>query len=269
MMVAQIAYDRLTPTAKTAVDQLLAVPINPQGVTKKTVDFVGASHWADDVRPLNGFEFSNDLHFVDYPFSADGTDLPEDLPLPDNVVKAVTDYVDVLKSDTASDNDKAEALRFVIHFVGDMHQPLHCGTRVSAAFPEGDRGGNKFVIATRDDNGKRLRTKLHSYWDGGMGSFPRMGAHFAPPPMEEIAPAAAVATDAYPDSNADWQGDGPFDFLGWAKESENIAENFTYKGLVQKKEPTAKYKNAALKVAQKRVAWAGYRLAALLNAIYL
>src|SRR6185503_9976672 len=116
MMVASIAFKRLNPTAKAQAKKLLAIPIAPSNVTRKSTDFVNAAHWPDDVKKLPGFEFSGDLHFIDLPFSTDGTTLPTDLPKRDNIVKALAHYVDVLKTST-DQNKQAQALRFIIHFV--------------------------------------------------------------------------------------------------------------------------------------------------------
>src|ERR1700752_3335245 len=121
MMVASIAFKRLNATAKANIKKLLAIPINPCAVTGRSPDFVNAAHWADDVRPNLGFEFAPNLHFVDFPFAADGTALP-DLPEPQNIIKALEHYGEVLKT-SIDTNERAEALRFVIHFVGDIHQP--------------------------------------------------------------------------------------------------------------------------------------------------
>ena len=79
MMVASIAFKRLNPTAKAQVKRLLSIPINPCVVTAKSPDFDNAGHWADDVRPKLGFEFAPNLHFIDFPFSADTTPVPTDL----------------------------------------------------------------------------------------------------------------------------------------------------------------------------------------------
>jgi hypothetical protein len=75
----------------------------------------------------------------------------------------------------SEDAQAAQALRFVIHFVGDIHQPLHCATRVSHAHPEGDRGGNLFMVAVSDENGSSHPAKLHGYWDGELGTIPKAG----------------------------------------------------------------------------------------------
>jgi len=265
MIVARLAYDHLNAVAKKSADHLLAVAIKPFATTAKSTNFVEASHWADDVRPLGGFEFSADLHFVDYPFSSDNTPLPDDLPKPENIVRALREYVAVLKGN-GDESEKAQALRFIIHFMGDIHQPLHCASRVSKSLPDGDRGGNDFFITTRDEEGTRRKTKLHSFWDGGLGTFPRMRAQFEPPPMDQIDAAADSIGQAFPFEDQEWRS--ATGFAAWAKESKKLAEQAVYKGLIERQEPSKQYVDNGVKIARMRVAWAGYRLASLLNQIW-
>lgn len=260
MMVAQIAFGRLNPKAKAQAIKLLAIKINPAAISAKSKDFVNAAHWPDDLRPFAEFDSFKALHFIDQPFSTDATALPT-LPTP-NIVTALNDNVQILKTST-DPNAQAQALRFIIHFVGDIHQPLHCATRVDKNHLEGDRGGNLVSIKVA---GKR--TNLHSYWDGGIGSFPKTGPNFAPPPLSQIPAAAAKATAANPDTDPDLKLDDPFAFSNWASESLTLAKDVAYKGMKTGVTPSATYNQAALKVARKRVAWGGYRLAALLNSIW-
>ena len=262
MMVASIAFKRLNPRAKAQAMALLARPIKPADVTAKSKDFVNAAHWADDLRPFAEFDSFKALHFIDKPFSTDGTALPAGIPEPDNIVKALEDNVNILKTSTDKDA-QAQALRFIIHFVGDIHQPLHCATRVSSANPEGDRGGNLVSI-----NVAGKKTNLHSYWDGGIGNFPKTGPNFAPPPLGQIPGAAAKALAGNPDTNPKLKLDDPFNYEAWADESFALAKSTAYKGISNGGTPTAAYNTKALKVARQRVAWGGYRLAALLNAIW-
>lgn len=265
MMVASIAFKRLNPKAKAKVKELLAIEINPAAVSARSKNFVNAAHWADDLRPFSEFDPLKPLHFIDKPFSMDGTALPAGLPEPDNIVKALEDNVNILKTSTDK-NAQAQALRLIIHFVGDIHQPLHAATRVSSTNPEGDRGGNLVSIKILGANGKLKTTNLHSFWDGGISSFPPTGPNFRPPPLSTIPAAVAKATAGNPATDPELKLDDPFNFNAWADESFELAQSVTYKGL--KTKPTAAYKNRAVKVARKRVAWGGYRLAALLNAIW-
>jgi hypothetical protein len=264
MVSAFIASERLTPHARQEAARLLAVPLP----LSEGADFVRASYWADEVRARmkEQYGFSASYHFIDFPFSTDGTPLPADLPQPENIVRALTSYVAVLRAPSASDAAKAEALRFVIHFAGDIHQPLHCVSRVSRHLPHGDEGGNRFGI--RDRNQLDSRYNLHKYWDNGMERFPRMGPDYAPPPMEEIGPAARHATQAYPDSAADWRAGGAEDFQAWAIEGSAIAQRYAYRGVARGKVPSARYEEQSFAIAEQQVARAGYRLARLLNGIW-
>lgn len=266
MMVASIAFGRLNPRAKAQANTLLAIPINPPGIAAKSKDFVNAAHWADDLRPL--IEFNKpfkELHFIDTPFSTDGTALPA-VPTP-NIVNALEDNVNILKTST-DQNARAQALRFIIHFVGDIHQPLHCATRVDKAHPAGDAGGNLVSVLLANPGGGFKKSNLHSFWDGGLGSFPRGGANFAPPPLSQIGPAAALATAGNPDTAAGLNLSDPFNFSAWAAESTTLAKDVAYKGIANGGKPSAAYTSKGVKVVRQRVAWGGYRLAALLNAIW-
>jgi len=267
MIVAKIAYARLNPRAKAEVSRLIKLDIEPAAITAKSLDFVNASHWPDDLRPDEAFSSTLALHFADFPLSADGTDLPNDLPDAENVITALQKYVKILKT-SADDNQKAEALRFIIHFVGDIHQPLHCATQVTAKLPEGDRGGNLFKIKVTGADGKPQSVKLHSYWDGGGYDFPKAGPNFAPPPLSQISPAASHILAEFPDTDPAWKAGGVEDFTGWAKESTDLAQSVAYAGLSPNGRPSTAYKKQAIKTAHQRVAWAGYRLAELLNSIW-
>lgn len=265
MMTAQIALNRLNPRARAEANRLLAIPIKPAEVTNRSKNFVNASHWADDLRPFPEFDSFKMLHFIDKPFSEDGTALPTVNP-PD-VVTALEENVNILKT-SSDDNAKAQALRFIIHFVGDIHQPLHCATRVTAAQPDGDRGGNLVQLKIRQPDGTFKNVNLHSYWDGGIGSFPKTGPNFSPPPLSQIKPAVALALRGNPATNPALNLSAPTDFAGWANESFELAKDAAYKGITNNARPTAAYNRRATRIARKRVAWGGYRLAALLNSIW-
>ncbi|MBV9926902.1 MAG: S1/P1 nuclease [Acidobacteria bacterium] len=264
MMTAKIAFDRLNPKAKAEAERLMAIVIEPADVTSKRLGFFRGSVWPDDVRSRPGFEFSGKLHFADFPFSVDSTPLP-DLPEPENVIVALGRYVEVLKTST-DDNERAQALRFVIHFVGDIHQPLHCSTRVDETLPKGDQGGNLFLVLAPG------RVKLHSFWDGGLNSFPKGGGppDFEPPPQGLIDAAVPSIIKENPDTNHLLQLDNPTNFQGWADESSWLAEKYAYAGrkLVPESTITEGYKKDGVRIARRRVAWGGYRLAALLNSIW-
>src|SRR5262249_32517443 len=97
-------------------------------------------------------------HFVDLPFTNDGTTLPI-VPTP-NAQTRIAKFREVLAS-TSHDELKSYDLSWLLHLVGDVHQPLHCTTRVSATKPEGDDGGNGVKVTPS--------TKLHFFWDDVLG----------------------------------------------------------------------------------------------------
>ena len=268
MMVADIAYARLTPAARAAVDKLLALNIPPESATSVSRDFVHASLWADMVRKEPGFETTADLHFIDSPFSVDGTVLPSTLPRKNNVVTALTEEVKLLKERATPPAERARALRFLIHFLGDIHQPLHCATRVSILFPDGDQGGNNYNVKVSFEDGQERRTRLHAYWDEGLRSFPRAGPEHAPPSTSEIHRAVSSVLHDDPDSDRGWRVGGVYGFRQWMTESAWLARHTAYDGIKRAHDPSNAYRREGIRVVRRRIAWAGYRLAALLNAIY-
>ena len=160
--IAQIAMANVAPKTRTAVKRLLArTPLlDTPGCPATTIE--GASVWADCVKPLKNpdgtarFGYAYNWHFQDVsicrPFTL------EEACKDGNCVSAQIDRdVAILKDKHASDKDRAQALVFLIHFVGDLHQPLHAGEK-------DDKGGNDVAAAYGIYSPKRFN--LHSIWDG-------------------------------------------------------------------------------------------------------
>ncbi|MBX3027414.1 S1/P1 nuclease [bacterium] len=168
--VALIASQQLGDRAAKQVDKLLRnYPIDPsltrvckpQGLTR----FADASSWADDVRNTPRFAHTASWHFLDIPRGASRDQMMTFCPDSGCVTEAITAQIAVLKSN-AKGKKKADALRFLIHFVGDIHQPLHCTTN-------GDRGGNCVPVAFFGRNPSvttagKATPNLHSVWDSGL-----------------------------------------------------------------------------------------------------
>src|SRR6266513_1527370 len=95
-------------------------------------------------------------HYVNIPIEADGFDESRDGKRGDNVIDRIEHFEHVLADTTASKEDRAEALKFLVHFVGDIHQPLHCADR------NGDKGGNGRLVFYLD---RQTAVNLHSVWD--------------------------------------------------------------------------------------------------------
>lgn len=168
-MIALIARAHLTPAASQAVDRLLREnPIDPSlsRYCKDRPDdpMADSATWADDAR--NG-EKTGDWHFIDIPLavpaeSAAGNNLMKWCPpssdgKPGCIVSALDYEGQILRDRSQPAAARAKALRYVIHFIGDLSQPLH-------ATDNHDRGGNCteiiFFAQEKPEN-------LHSIWDSG------------------------------------------------------------------------------------------------------
>lgn len=256
MLVSLIAYQRLNPTAKARVDALT-----------KTIRFAGKTYdgttigvWLDDLKGDTTHDDMRVWHYIDIPIF-DGVPVdPAFKYEDDNVVARLKWATDALRKGTGSDKHDAELLGYLFHLVGDVHQPLHAATRVTAKNPKGDEGGNKFKLAGVPDN-------LHWYWDDAAGAF----NFWSPPrPLSErdrrlLEDLARALTREFPaDKNTEWQEPDPGK---WAQESHLLAATVAY-NLPENSTPTDAYNLQARAVARKRITLAGYRLAQLINSIY-
>jgi hypothetical protein len=140
-IVARIAEQRLTPHTREAVRQIL------EGQT-----LADASVWADNIRQYR--HDADPLHYVNIPLSDKTYDPERHCPKGRCIVAAIAADKRVLSNPASSPVDRAEALRFLVHFMGDLHQPLHVADNH-------DRGGNQRTVYLDGDS-----TNLHKVWDG-------------------------------------------------------------------------------------------------------
>ncbi len=141
--IATLAEKQLTPTAQAQVQALLA---QEPGSTLASI-----STWADERKNPTTARW----HFLNFPRDSCTYDKARDCPDGNCVVGAIDRQLDVLKS-SAADLQKLQALKYLVHFVGDLHQPLHLG------YSE-DKGGNKYQIQAY-----KRGSNLHSLWDSGL-----------------------------------------------------------------------------------------------------
>src|SRR2546423_10330349 len=181
MVVAQIAYLRLTPAAKAIVYSLFVTPqvklpliylcacyYTPE-TCEKTYDPVTIAVWMDDFRGDSLNDPYAPWHYVDIPFFDGVPERADAGPEPENALARINWAVASLKrGTTGKDKTDAELVGFLFHLVGDVHQPLHAVARVTAAHPEGDQGGNLFKIQMPPD---AHISNLHAFWDAAGGSF--------------------------------------------------------------------------------------------------
>ena len=153
-IVALIAADHLTPAARAGVAELLGPNV---GAAMET-----ASTWADEIRDQR--PWTKPWHYVDIELSQGGYEAARNCPGGDCVVAQILKDERIVADRRLQQPVRAEALRFLIHFVGDLHQPLHCADHH-------DRGGNSVSVKLGAEE-----MNLHAVWDtavvAGLGDDP-------------------------------------------------------------------------------------------------
>ena len=254
MLVAEIAYNHLDPAVKTQCDALIAVPVaNASSINS---NFVTAGCWADDIKSFTSAY--NNWHFIDLPFSLDGTPTNGVANDPSNVVWAINQSIATLQDHNASQSNQAVALRFLIHFVGNIQQPLHASTAVWSTETGGDAGGNFFNLTGFWSN-------LHSLWDGGGGfNSNSLSRPLSLDSQTALSNKVAAIEADYPYARSVGIIPDPMD---WAIESQTIAQTNSYVGITLGGAPSSNYLSTAQAAAEQRLAIGGQRLANLLNTL--
>jgi hypothetical protein len=284
MAVAYVAYQKLTPAKRDRVDVLLRlnpdlpnwlalIPPNTSKEDERLMIFMIAATWPDRIKdnksytddskidggnvpngePSNSQNIGYDdlfkhkyWHFKDLPFTQDGTPLhPPPAP---NAETQINVFRSVLASNQ-SDALKSYDLSWLMHIVGDVHQPLHATARFGKNEPNGDAGGNFVKLCSPP-----CRDNLHSFWDGRPGD--------SESPVEAIKAAKLLPVASKRLANK-------LTTSVWINESFWLAKKYVYV------EPigvgagpftvTPQYKTKALEIANLRVAIAGARLGRILN----
>jgi hypothetical protein len=229
-VVALIAEHFMTPVAlKDSSDILDGASI------------VSVASWADDYR--RDHPETGPWHYIDIPLAHSRIDMTRECPNGDCVVAKTDQFLAVLKDPKADHAAKAEALRYVVHFVGDMHQPLHDED-------DNDKGGNgrHVIVDGKLDN-------LHWIWDTGLID------HINRNPE---ALAAELESKITPQDRAAWEKGTIED---WALEGHRLAQTVAYGDLgTENPAPiTPAYEQQADPVIELQLEKAGVRLAFLLN----
>ena len=282
MQIAYVAYKKLDAPVKDKVDVLLR--LNPDygkwtaGIadpkTAKLYAFIRAATWADDIKTKEynytrdkvdsatasqnvGYSDKNQhayWHFKDVNWSPDAMPIPP--PDPVDLVTQVTLMIAALPASSgASDDIRSYDLVWLLHLVGDAHQPLHGSGRFTRQIPNGDAGGNaeQVIPATGET------MALHAYWDSLFGGYVSpYGAVFDADDRDGLA---SLAVNDITAKIADPQK--------WIEESAELAKQYAYAAPVSLgKNPaflTRDYETNARNIARSQAALAAARLANLIN----
>ena len=282
MAVAYIAYKNLRPEVRRRANALVKlnpyyatwlrkIPAGASAADRQEMIFMFAATWSDAIKgdknyTDDGTEGGNrpdgetssknigysDLlrhrywHFIDEPFTQDGTALNG--PETPNAATQIAVFRKVVSS-SASDPLKSYDMVWLLHLIGDVHQPLHCTSRFSRDMPSGDEGGNLVKL-----NPDPSHDKLHAFWDDVLGTAtnPASAIDVA---SKLAGPKAGLASDT--------------DSQHWISESVQDSKDDVYISPIGAGAGpftiTKTYRSRALALAKKRVGLAGARLASVLN----
>jgi hypothetical protein len=246
VIVAKIAELNLTPEARKEIQKLLGpIPISHPRIATYA-DFVKHNPDYPEYSKTAGW------HFVDIPLGAT-FDPATHCPEQNCVIDQVNRLKGVLAKKDGKADDRLDALTFLVHLVGDMHQPLHCATR-------DDHGGNGLKVRFLGNRGNHLN--LHSVWDENL-------VRAAMKRKDRLDFAYDLNTRITDDNRKSWKEGTPKD---WALESHKLAETAAYcdskgKPLPKMGEPDLDqpYVDRGTKTVSEQLQKGGVRLAALLN----
>lgn len=237
-VVADVAERRLDDQARKEIRALIGEE-----------SLASIADWADRVR--GDRPETAPWHFVDIPLKASRYDPKRDCAFPkegDCVIGAVERFRRTLSDRGRPAEARAEALKFLVHFVADLHQPLHTADR-------GDRGGNDLPVTFFGEKRRPFsedRWNLHAVWDSGL--IDQTG-------LSEKAYVAHLEERLKKRSIVDLQKGTVVD---WALEAHRAAVDAAYR-LPKNRKLSRNYFEKSLPVMDELLAEAGVRLARLLN----
>lgn len=226
-VVGRIAENHLSEEARTAVRELMG----PESLAR-------AGTWADEIRSDPAWDHAGPWHYINI---ADDETLASTERNPrGDVLSAMERFEGVLRDPEAPRQERVEALRFLVHFVADVHQPLHVGRH-------SDGGGNGTLVLWFGEP-----TNLHTLWD----------THLVEHQELSFTELARFIDHPTPEEVAAWQASG---YEEW------IAESFALRGRVYDLGDHRlgyRYGYRNVPIVERRLLQAGVRLAGLLEAVF-
>jgi hypothetical protein len=233
--VGKVAENHLTPAAKAAVQQLLG-----------SETLADVSTWADEVRSKPEYQETGPWHYINLPMGLSFGEFQQRVEgmSGDNVFSALERLEKQVVDPATPREKKVEALKFIVHFVGDLHQPMH----VSRAE---DKGGNTVQL-----NFNGSGTNLHAVWDSKL--IDRLGLGY-----EQLAAKVDHATAA---QVSQWQQDP---MIRWMWESYEITGKlYAEVDAMRSRAIGDSYYEEHIATVEQRLEQAGIRLAGVLNRLF-
>ncbi|HEX3068510.1 MAG TPA: S1/P1 nuclease [Thermoanaerobaculia bacterium] len=278
-LVAGVAWDNMSPdTQQKAIALLKSAPKDAclldlfPGDSRPLAErqrefFMRAATWPDVVKSGACTRFNQgNWHFADRFWKGvsggTGSDTPTDdaaIPMATtNAVERLTALRGTVNCDTCgTPAERATQLAWILHLTGDIHQPLHAEARVTAASPQGDRGGNDFLLAPKSIS------PLHTFWDRIIDNsiLDKPGEK----QIEYLDRVIAMIVHDHPKASEVARLKAG-DFEAWSIEGFETAKSVAYPAsLHEKQTPATAYKKQVFSIADEAIAIAGYRLADLLD----
>ncbi|MBK7478085.1 MAG: S1/P1 nuclease [Haliscomenobacter sp.] len=275
MVTAMIAYANLSEPARKRVDELTKVLQRDYPYVNH---FITTGPWPDDLK-AEGVRAYDTWHYTNLPSNPDGVALP---PQPEvDIIWAIGECQYIFRNNRPREIEKARFLAFLVHFVSDLHQPLHSTSVFTHEQPGGNRGGNGFALKDSTWN------NLHALWDDGCGYLSAYndirpyGKPKNPLTEDQVGRIRILANqlmNEFPESSFPNASTLDPDF--WALESHKLAMKHAYRGvkgkdnrgrdlyLMSGDELTATYLQQGQEVVRRQLALSGYRLARMLNELF-
>ena len=264
MVIAAEAFHELSPAAKAqAFETLKAHPDfakwtnayhpNPR-FDLATYVFMRSSTWPDEIRKTDNEYDHPEWHFIDYPLRPPHFVFEPDARPTNNVLFGIQQSEQTLGDTNAMPQARAAAMSWLVHLIGDLHQPLHAESLFTETYTNGDRGGNDFFVKPA-----QFGIRLHAFWDGLLGTSASLATQWKyAATLENEFPRSSLpelTTDLTPQS--------------WSLESRTLAINQAYLqgdlkgGTDADAAPSLPdgYPKNAKAVAERQGALAGFRLA--------
>jgi hypothetical protein len=260
--IAQLDLSKNDPTAFQKADRLTSYlgGILSHGISDS---FIESACWADDIRDF-GLDAMTTWHYIDKPYNPE-KEVNPDVTGSGNCLWFLHEIMATLQSPTRNNSilETALMMRWLVHIIGDMHQPLHTVSMFSSLFPDGDAGGNLFKIQYNQNI-----TQLHAFWDSGCGQY----ADDPIRPLEEgtlnylMNEAEEIMKDYTRDDLESDLEIGKFE--EWVSRNYEVAKNKVYKGVEYGQLLNESYIEEGRELVRRQIALAGYRLSDLIQKIY-